>query len=79
MMMSFCPMWAAGSTTQLAGFPVLAGIEFLTVFADHDEVGLKAAREVCQRWANAGRRALMRFSKQSGEDANDILQRKARS
>jgi putative DNA primase/helicase len=70
-------MWAAGSTTQLAGFPVLAGIEFLTVFADHDEAGLKVSRETCQRWANAGREAVMRKSKTQGEDANDIIKRRA--
>lgn len=76
MMMGFCPMWAAGSTTQLAEFPVLARIEFLTVIADHDDPGLKAAREVCQRWADAGRRAVMKIAKRPGEDANDILKRR---
>jgi CHC2 zinc finger len=48
--MNFCPMWAAGSRVQLAGFPVLTGIEFLTVIADNDEPGIKDASAVCQRW-----------------------------
>jgi putative DNA primase/helicase len=77
MMMGFLPMWAAGSTAQLAEFPVLPGIEFLTAIADHDEAGLKAARKVCQRWADAGRRAVMKIAKRRGEDANDILKRRA--
>ena len=77
MAMGFCPMWAVGSTSQLAGFPVLDGIGFLTAIADNDAAGLKAAREVCQRWANAGRRAVMKIPKRPGEDANDILRRRA--
>jgi hypothetical protein len=86
MMMSFCPMWAAGSTAQLAAFPVIAGIECLTVIADNDRetpgqiaAGDKAAREVCQRWADAGRQAVKKISKRPGEDANDILKRLART
>jgi hypothetical protein len=82
MMMRFCPMWAAGSTSQLAEFPVLDGVECLTVITDHDladkagrEAGQQAAREVCQRWAVAGREALMKISKITGEDANDIVRR----
>ena len=59
--LGFCPIWAVGSTSQLAGFPVLDGIEFLTVIADNDAAGLKAAREVRQRWADAGRRAVMKI------------------
>ena len=77
MAMGFCPMWAVGSTSQLAGFPVLDGIGFLTAIADDDAAGLKAAREVCQRWADAGRRAVMKIPKRPGEDANDILRRRA--
>ena len=76
--MNFLPMWAGGSRTQLAKFPVINGIEFLTVIADNDEPGIKDASAVCQRWANAGRRAVMKFSKIQGEDANDIVKRRAR-
>ena len=85
MMMGFLPMWAAGSTVTLAKFPVLAGVECLTSVADNDivdaaarEAGQKAAREVCQRWADAGREAVMKKSKTPGEDANDIIKRRAR-
>jgi putative DNA primase/helicase len=78
MMRNFCPMWAVGSTAQLAEFPVLAGVEFLTVIADHDEPGLKAARQVRQRWVHAGRGAVTKISRNQGEDANDVIQRRAR-
>jgi hypothetical protein len=79
MMMGFVPMWATGSTSQMKSFPVLPGIECLTVIADNDAAGQQAAREVCQRWANAGREAVMRKSKTQGEDANDIIKRRARA
>jgi hypothetical protein len=85
MMMGFVPMWAAGSTSQMAKFPVLDGVECLTAIADNDvedaagrEAGQDAAREVCQRWANAGRKAVMKTPKRPGEDANDILRRRLR-
>jgi hypothetical protein len=85
MMMGFIPMWACGSSTTMAKFPVLNGVECLTAVADHDiadaagkKVSQEAAREVCQRWADAGREAVMKIPKIDGEDANDILQRRAR-
>src|SRR5208283_2889381 len=33
------PMWSTGSTSQLSGFPVLAGIEALNIVVDHDLSG----------------------------------------
>ena len=57
--MNFCPMWAAGSTTQLAKFPVLNGIECLTILADNDEneASVNAASSAYWRWKDAGRRS----------------------
>jgi CHC2 zinc finger/Toprim domain len=86
MMLGFLPMWAFGSTATMEDFPVLAGIGCLTIIADNDRktpdeiaTGDKAARKVCQRWANAGREALMKIPKRLGEDANDIIKRRARN
>ena len=83
MMMGFVPMWAFGSTTTMENFPVLGGIECFTVIADNDRktpveiaAGDKAARAVCQRWADAGRQAVKKTPKRLGEDANDILRRR---
>jgi Toprim domain/CHC2 zinc finger len=52
------PMWAAGSTALMAKFPVLSGIEALTIIADRDAngAGERAAAEVASRWREAGRR-----------------------
>jgi hypothetical protein len=51
------PVWAATSAGAMQRFPVLAGIEALTLFADMDSAGLAAARECGRRWAAAGREA----------------------
>ncbi|MGG5886119.1 DUF7146 domain-containing protein [Falsiroseomonas sp. HC035] len=51
------PVWAATSAGAVRRFPVLLGIETLTLFADTDGPGLAAARECGQRWAAAGRDA----------------------
>lgn len=51
------PVWAACSAGGIAAFPVLPGIECLTVFADADEAGTGAARRCCRRWAAAGMEA----------------------
>jgi putative DNA primase/helicase len=49
------PVWAATSAGAVARFPVLSGVEALTIFADADEPGLEAARACCVRWRDAGR------------------------
>lgn len=51
------PVWAAGDAGAIGSFPVLRGIESLTVFADVGSAGMNNARACCQRWADAGREA----------------------
>jgi hypothetical protein len=53
------PMWAATSAGAIAKLPVLAGIECLTIFADADTPGLKAARACTTRWQESGREAVL--------------------
>ncbi|MFT8245543.1 toprim domain-containing protein [Roseomonas sp. BN140053] len=50
------PVWAATSAGAIAAFPVLRGLDALTVFADADDggVGLKAATACVRRWSAAG-------------------------
>jgi putative DNA primase/helicase len=67
------PVWAAASAGAVRAFPVLPGIECLTVFADADGPGLQAARACCRRWADAGREARM-LAPPAG-DWNDALPR----
>jgi len=55
LMAGLAPVWALGSAGNFAGFPVLAGIECLTVAADADEPGRRAAAAVNAHWRQAGR------------------------
>jgi hypothetical protein len=68
------PVWAAGSAGGIAGFPVLPGIEALTIFADADDGGtsVEAARRCALRWRRAGRRVWLVLPR-PGEDFNDML------
>jgi putative DNA primase/helicase len=70
------PVWSTGSTALMKTFPVLDGIDCLTVIADHDATGAgeNAAREVETRWRRAGREAYV-FMPASRGDFNDLLQR----
>lgn len=47
------PIWAATNAGAIARFPVLVGIEALTIFADQDEPGMRAARKCHERWSAA--------------------------
>jgi hypothetical protein len=51
------PAWAATSAGAIERFPVLAGIEHLTIFADADSAGARAARACADRWIAAGQEA----------------------
>jgi len=67
------PIWAAGSLDGLKQFPVLAGIECLTVFADPKPQEVAGARACAARWAEGGREAIIRIPGGVG-DWNDVLQ-----
>ena len=66
------PIWATVDAGNLSQFPVLAGIEALTIFADHDDAGLKAAKECARRWHAAGREVHIRAPRAPGADAADL-------
>jgi hypothetical protein len=53
----WAPVWAASDAGALASFPVLAGIDVLTIFADADVAGIKAAQQCAAVWAIAGKAA----------------------
>jgi hypothetical protein len=50
------PVWAATSAGGISVFPVLPGLEAITVFADADDggVGMRAATACVKRWTDAG-------------------------
>jgi phage/plasmid primase-like uncharacterized protein len=74
------PAWACGCGDNLRNFPVLRGIEHLTILADNDDsgAGQAAARACAERWAAAGRQVEVLTPDSVGEDFNDIVLRSAR-
>ena len=68
----FTPVWACVDAGNLARFPVLDGIEALTIFADHDDVGIGAAKICARRWRESGREVRIRKPKQYGLDIADL-------
>ncbi len=70
------PVWAATSAGMVRAFPVLRGIEHLTIFADADGAGMVAAEECAARWADAGCGADI-ITAPPGQDFNDTLRSRA--
>lgn len=67
------PVWAAASAGAIAEFPILTGIEALTIFADRDAngVGQRAARVCARRWGEADQLAMIRMPRDEGTDWAD--------
>ncbi len=66
-------VWATLSRGGVGTFPVLKGIKRLTVFADNDTPGLKAAEQCCRRYQLAGIDAEIRVPDGAGADWNDFV------
>jgi putative DNA primase/helicase len=54
------PIWSCIDAGNMGKFPVIAGIESLMIFADHDEVGLHAANTCAARWASVAEVIIVR-------------------
>ncbi len=67
------PVWAATSAGAIRRFPILDGVDCLSVFADADDMGggLDAARTCADRWRAAKREAIA-FLPPSGTDWHDV-------
>lgn len=70
------PIWAALSAGGIAAFPVLPGIDGLTILCENDETNVRAVEECGARWTEAGRDALVVFPL-VGSDWNDMRGRTA--
>jgi hypothetical protein len=73
MQFNYRPAWACAGTSNLQSFPVLAGIEALTILVDHDEPGQRAAAECAQRWLDAGVEVFRVQPRQEAADFNDLI------
>jgi putative DNA primase/helicase len=72
MAMGWSPVWATVDAGNLKSFPVLDGIEALTIFADHDKAGLDAARDCARRWRDAEREVRIATPSAEGFDFADL-------
>lgn len=70
--LNWSPVWAIGNAGSLASFPVLDGIETLTIFADHDIAGINAAQSCGPKWVQAGR-AVQIIAPRMQADWNDAM------
>ncbi|HEV2627245.1 MAG TPA: toprim domain-containing protein [Pseudolabrys sp.] len=70
----FRPAWALGSAGAIGSFPVLSGIEGLTLLGETDKTGAneRAVRECAGRWMTAGAEVRVVKPKRGG-DLNDVL------
>jgi putative DNA primase/helicase len=77
MHLGFKPAWALGDARNVRYFPVLPGIECLTIIVDNDEsgTGQGAALECSSRWTSAGHEVFRVIPDRCGEDINDIVRR----
>jgi putative DNA primase/helicase len=77
MQMGFCPAWALGDAGNVSDFPVLSGIDCITLIVDNDEngTGQRAALECSRRWTEAGREVLRVVPDRVGDDMNDVVKR----
>ncbi|WP_162240607.1 toprim domain-containing protein [Methylobacterium sp. Leaf108] len=68
------PVWALGSVGAIRAFPVLPGIEHLTILVETDDGGASAAavQECGTRWHGAGREVTLAASRIGG-DMNDAI------
>jgi hypothetical protein len=55
----WAPVWVATSAIGIEKFPVISGIECLTVHADLGDIGTRAAQACLTRWKAAGKEAVI--------------------
>jgi hypothetical protein len=69
------PAWAAGDAGHVACFPVLPGIDSLTLLVDNDPsgTGQRAAADCAHTWTIAGREVVRLTPRVVSADFNDIL------
>jgi phage/plasmid primase-like uncharacterized protein len=71
--LGWSPVWSVLSANFMTEFPVLPGIEALTIFADHDDAGQTAARACAVNWTAGGRQVAIRTPSRPGADWNDAI------
>jgi putative DNA primase/helicase len=70
------PVWALLSAGGIRSCPMIPGVRHLIIFADHDEVGLRAAEHCARRYSGNGVQATLRRPPTPDADYNDVQQEK---
>ncbi len=70
--LAFRPAWAVASAGAIATFPVLPGVECLTLLAENDPTNARAVDTCARRWHAAGREVIV-VEPASGSDILDAL------
>ena len=81
----FRPVWATIDAGNLAAFPVLPGVECLTIVADNDpanprtgrRAGIEAAWACAASWTKAGAQVRVWVAPDEGQDLNDFVREDA--
>jgi putative DNA primase/helicase len=75
----FRPVWALGSVGGIAKFPVLHGIEAITILGEVGDAGAnhRASKACAERWIEAGQEAFV-VTPLVGSDLNDVWREAAR-
>jgi phage/plasmid primase-like uncharacterized protein len=71
------PAWATCGTGNLKNFPVLSGIEALTILVDPDDAGIAAAEYCAEQWRAEGREVVRLTPNIQGNDFNDLIRNKS--
>lgn len=73
--LGFRPVWALGSASAIGGFPVLPGINAVTILAETDDTGANAAAvKACgNRWAAAGCEVIIATPRFGGDMNGAVL------
>jgi putative DNA primase/helicase len=79
MALKFRPAWALGDAGEIAKFPLLPGVECLTILVDNDAsgTGQAAALECSRRWTSMGREIFRVVPTTVGADMADVVRGRA--
>jgi putative DNA primase/helicase len=77
--LNFSPIWALGDANEVAKFPLLPGIECLTILVDNDAsgTGQASALECSRRWTSDGREVFRVLPAAVGHDLADVIRGRA--
>jgi putative DNA primase/helicase len=76
-LIGYRPVWSVLSKSGVAGFPLLPGIDGLTIFGEYDEKqqSMEAIQACADRWL-AARKEVLTAWPMAGNDLNDELRRR---